>query len=80
MKTLLTSFSTAALLGFASRLGGRAFDGADFTAILFATGLVAWTIEQYRREPRMLSVDRPIRFPARLQGSHAEDPAARQAA
>lgn len=63
MKTALISFSTAALLGLASRLSGRSFDAADFTAILFATGLVAWTIEQYSREPRALHAERPLRFP-----------------
>jgi hypothetical protein len=67
MKTALISLFTASLLGFASRLSGRAFDAADFTAILFATGLVAWTIEQYSREPRVLSVNRPIRLPIKIQ-------------
>ena len=39
MKTALISVLTATLLGSASRLSGRAFDAADFTAILFTTGL-----------------------------------------
>jgi hypothetical protein len=54
MKTALTSLITASLLGIASYASGRAFDAADFTAILFTTGLVAWTIDQYSREPRSL--------------------------
>ena len=66
MKTALISFCTAALLGLASRVSGRGFDAADFTAILFATGLVAWTLEQYSREPRALPAERPIRFPVQL--------------
>jgi len=63
MKTALISVLTATLLGFASQASGRPFDAADFTAILFSTGLVAWTIDQYSREPRTLLVNRPIRFP-----------------
>jgi hypothetical protein len=66
MKTALISLLTAALLGLASRLSGRSFDAIDFTAILFATGLVAWTIEQYSREHRVLTAERPIRFPVKL--------------
>jgi hypothetical protein len=66
MKTTLISLLTATLLGLASRASGRHFDAADFTAIVFATGLVAWTIEQYSREPRVLNVIRPIRLPINL--------------
>ncbi|MDI1320422.1 MAG: hypothetical protein PSW75_09565 [bacterium] len=64
MKTALISLLTATLLGLASLASGRHFDAADFTAILFTTGLVAWTIDQYSREPRELH--RPIRFPVNL--------------
>jgi hypothetical protein len=63
MKTALTSVLTATLLGFAASLSGRAFGAAEFSAIFFATGLVAWTIEQYSRTPRVLTVSRPLRFP-----------------
>jgi hypothetical protein len=63
MKTALISILTATLLGFASLASGRAFDAADFAAILFATGLVAWTIAQYSRQPRLLKLPRPIRLP-----------------
>jgi len=63
MKTTLIALFTAALLGLASRLSGRSFDAADFTAILFATGLVAWTIEQYSCETRVLIAVRPLPFP-----------------
>jgi hypothetical protein len=67
MKTLLTSILSASLLGLAYRFGGRPFDVIDFTAFLFATGLVTWTIEQYSHSPRVLLADRPIRFPSRLE-------------
>lgn len=77
MKTALASVLTATLLGFASLASGRPFDAADFTAILFTTGLVAWTIEQYSRQPRVLTVARPIRLP--LVG-HAKVQATRLAA
>lgn len=70
MKTALISLLTASLLGLASLASGRHFDAADFTAILFATGLVAWTIDQYSREPRELN--RPIRFPVNLGGRPAK--------
>jgi len=80
MKTALTSVLTAILLGFASLASGRPFDAADFTAILFTTGLVAWTIEQYSREPRQLSLNRPIRFPVKAGDVHANSPASRLAA
>jgi hypothetical protein len=63
MKTALTSILTATLLGFASFVGGRPFDAADFTAILFASGLVAWTIDQYSRAPRHLGLARPVHLP-----------------
>ncbi len=66
MKTALVSLLTATLLGIASLASGRHFDAADFTAILFATGLVAWTIDQYSRTPRALALARPIRFPVRM--------------
>jgi len=69
MKTALLSVLTATLLGFASFASGRHFDAADFTAVLFATGLVAWTIEQYGRPARILTTNRPIRFPVSLRGN-----------
>jgi hypothetical protein len=69
MKTTLISVLTATLLGFASLASGRPFDAADFTAIVFTTGLVAWTIDQYSRVPRRLMVNRPIRLPAPSQVS-----------
>jgi hypothetical protein len=80
MKTTLISLFTAALLGIASRASGRAFDAADFTAILFTTGLVGWTIQQYSQSPRMLSLNRPIRFPANLGGRPTKMPPGRLAA
>jgi hypothetical protein len=72
MKTSLISVFTASLLGIASYASGRNFDVADFTAILFTTGLVAWTIDQYSREARVLNVNRPILFPVRLAGRPAK--------
>ena len=80
MKTALTSLLTATLLGFASRASGRAFDAADFTAILFTTGLVAWTIEQYSRTPRLVSLNRPIPLPINLGGRTAKGMSGRLAA
>lgn len=80
MKTALISVLTATLLGIASFASGRPFAAADFTAIMFATGLVAWTIEQYSREPRVLAVNRPIRFPIRIGGSQAKAVGSRLAA
>lgn len=80
MKTALTSVLTATLLGFASFAGGRPFDAADFTAIMFTTGLVAWTIGQYSRTPRALTVARPLQPPARFSAYPARATALRQAA
>ncbi len=67
MKTSLISLSTAALLGIASLASGRSFDAADFTAILFTIGLVAWTVGQYSRVPRPLLRSRPIQLPAPIK-------------
>ncbi len=80
MKTTLISVLTATFLGIASLASGRPFDAADFTAILFTTGLVAWTIEQYSREPRHLPLNRPIRFPVHLGSGRAKPATNRLAA
>ena len=66
MKTALSSALTATLLGIAALASGRHFDAADFTAIAFTAGLVAWTIDQYSRAPRALNLVRPLRFPVRM--------------
>lgn len=79
MKTTLISVLTATLLGIASLASGRHF-AADFTAIVFATGLLAWTIEQYSRKPRVLSLVRPIHLPVGLAVSSARVTASRLAA
>lgn len=63
MKAALLSLLAATLLGFASLVGGRPFDAATFTSLLFAAGLAAWTVEQYGRTPRPLSLVRPLRLP-----------------
>jgi hypothetical protein len=80
MKTALISVFTAILLGFAAFAGGRPFDAADFTAIMFTTGLVAWTIEQYSRVPRAMTLARPIRLPARLNARPGNGTVSQQAA
>ncbi|MFI5357487.1 MAG: hypothetical protein ACHQ4G_09145 [Opitutales bacterium] len=64
MKTALISLLAATLLGFAYFASGRAVTAADFIALAFATGLVAWTVDQYAGEPRSLTLARPIRLPA----------------
>ena len=80
MKTALLSVLTATLLGFASLASGRHFDAADFTAIMFTTGLVAWTIGQYSRAPRVLTLIRPIQVPGRANLRPIQPQAVRQAA
>ena len=80
MKTALISVLTATLLGFAFLASGRPFDAAAFTAILFTIGLVAWTIKQYSRQPRLLTVVRPIRFPVNLVVGQSKSPVSRLAA
>ncbi len=80
MKTALISILTATLLGFASVVSGRHFDAADFTAILFTTGLVAWTVSQYSRETRPLTLARPIRLTAPLATDSAAPVVSRLAA
>jgi len=80
MKTALISVLTATLLGIASLASGRPFDAADFIAILFSTGLVAWTVAQYSHAPRPLSLVRPIRLPAALGGRSANTLVSRVAA
>jgi len=66
MKTTLISLLSAALLGFASFASNHSFDAAGLTALLFATGLAAWTILQYSRQPRRLTLARPIHLPLKL--------------
>lgn len=80
MKTALISVLTATLLGIASLASGRPFDAADFIAILFSTGLVAWTVAQYSRVPRPLTLVRPIRLAAALGVRSAAASASRLAA
>ena len=80
MKTALLSVLTATLLGFASLASGRHFDAADFTAIMFTTGLVAWTLDQYSRVPRPLTKASMIRLPLPRMASPAKSVGARLAA
>lgn len=63
MKTILLSLLTASLLGLATVATGHLFDAADFVAIAFATGLVAWTFAQYTATPRALRKALPIHLP-----------------
>lgn len=60
MKTALIALVFASLLGIASLASGRAFDAADFLALAFVTGLLAWTMAQYRTAPRALTKARRI--------------------
>lgn len=76
MKTALITVITATLLGFASLASGRPLDAASFTAVLFTTGLVAWTVAQYNRAPRSISLVRPIRLAAPLAARSASARAA----
>jgi hypothetical protein len=63
MKAALISLLAATLLGFASYAGGASLAATDFVAILFAAGLLAWTVQQYVRAPRTVGHSRPIRLP-----------------
>lgn len=80
MKTALLSILTATLLGFVAIASGRHFDAADFFAIVFATGLVAWTINQYSRESRPLTYARPIRLPIAAASTRVMNSTSRLAA
>ena len=44
---------------------------------MFTTGLVAWTIGQYSRTPRALSLARPIHLPIQAGVHAAKAPAVR---
>ena len=80
MKTTLISLFTATLLGFATFANTQAFTAADFIAIAFAAGLVAWTVEQYSRVPQALDLACPIRLPALPAVHHTVKQTARLAA
>ncbi|MBI2814743.1 MAG: hypothetical protein HYX71_10705 [Opitutae bacterium] len=49
MKAPLIAIITGAALGAVALWNGLHIDIAAYVVILFGTGLVAWTIEQYRR-------------------------------
>ena len=80
MKTTIVSLFAATLLGFAFFASGRLFDAADFVAITFAVGLVAWTVGQYSREPRVLTGDRPIHLPVNPRAGKSAKAECRMAA
>lgn len=79
MKTALISLLAATFVGPVSFASG-AFDAAYFVSALLATALVAWTLEQYSREPRPLTLARPIRLPAPIGVRHAVKQVGRLAA
>lgn len=66
MKTALHTLLLAALVGAGILASGRLLDAADLAVLLFSTGLVACTIAEYRRVPRLVSRSfvRPVRLPA----------------
>lgn len=79
MKTALISFLAATATGLVFFASG-AIDTAEFTALFFAAGLAAWTLEQYSREYRPLNLARPIRLPAPLGVRHVAPRVGRLAA
>ncbi len=74
MKIVFISLSTATLLGLAFFLGGFSFDVGLFISSSFVASLMAWTISQYRRKARPLTMTRPIRLPVRLIHHEAQTP------
>ncbi len=66
MKTVLIFLFSATLSGFALGASGQTIGAVEFTSILFASGLVAWTVKQYSRRPLALTAVKPIRLPVRL--------------
>lgn len=79
MKTALISFLAATTFGLVSFASG-ALDAAEFSALFFAAGLAAWTLAQYSRDARPLTLARPIRLPVPLGVSHAAPRVGRLAA
>lgn len=49
MKTPLTAIFTGVALGLLSLFYGRQVDVVFWVIILFGTGLIAWTLEQYEQ-------------------------------
>jgi hypothetical protein len=80
MKTTLITLLTALLLVTAAVANGRLFDAGDFIAIAFATGLVAWTVIQYRSRPRGLTAAPCLHLPMKKPVPSAAPPASRCAA
>ena len=52
MKTPITAIMTGAALSLALMLMGRQVDVAFCTIVLFGTGIVAWTIDQYHHQQK----------------------------
>lgn len=77
MKTALHTLIAASLLGLAFLASGRLVDAADLAVLLFSAGLVTWTISQYRRVPRALTL--PSSGAVRLPVGPATPAAARGA-
>ena len=57
MKTIVISLFTATLLGLASQFSSHSVNAAEFTSILFASGLLAWTVNQYSNRPTVLTAN-----------------------
>jgi len=80
MKTTLITLPIAILVVLAAVASGHHFDAADFVAITFTTGLVAWTLAQYHAAPRTLSSTRCIHLPINAPIASVHRPAERCAA
>jgi hypothetical protein len=64
MKTVLCSLLTATLLGFISHTTSQTFDVVEFISVLFASGLLAWTVKQYDRQlPSLTVAQAPFHLP-----------------
>ena len=80
MKTTLITVLTAIPLAIAAVANGRQLDAADFIAIAFVSGLVAWTTIQYRAKPRTLTLTRCLHLPIATRVSATTRPISRCAA
>ena len=63
MKTTFITLLTGILLVTAAVVSSSQFAAADFIAIAFTTGLVAWTVAQYRVGARVLTPARCLHLP-----------------
>lgn len=49
MKTTMISLVSATLFALTAHAGGHSLEATDLLAVVFASGLVAWTSAQYNR-------------------------------